>query len=395
MVEKIQINNNFFVRFITKETSHWFVTSDICQIIGGDTSSLRKTINSNFLIKEKLPDITGKRIVPTLLINCDGIRQIYQKSRSLNLPILLKGLFHFVDEPNKIVYACKEVSWLRIIKESFIQFESELQYQIGNYKIDLYFLKLQIAIECDENNHGDRSALEEKIRQQYIELHLQCQFVRFNPDEPNFNIGTVINKLLRLILARNKITLKDMQPISDSKRILRTIETITEKPCYTCKVVKPLPDFHQARENRDGYENICKICRDKRQEKIKEEKRKDLPENYTEKTCSTCKETKLLTDFFRDKQKWDGYALKCKLCWKNRNKILIEKPKVEIKEKKCTSCSLMKHIEEFYKRKCSVDGHSIYCKLCAKIQAKILYDKNHEKILEQKRKYRKQKSIAA
>jgi prophage antirepressor-like protein len=53
MVERIQISQDSFIRFVLKDGDPWFVTSDICQIIGGDTSSLRKTINTLFFPKKK------------------------------------------------------------------------------------------------------------------------------------------------------------------------------------------------------------------------------------------------------------------------------------------------------------------------------------------------------
>lgn len=384
MTQHVQITKEMTVRIIEIEADTWFYLVDICAVIGNSCAGFQRALSSIFFRKEKLPNINGK-IVGTVLVNKEGLRQILQRSRSINVEILLKGLSHFIQEPNKIVYACKEVSWLRIVKESFSQFESELQYPIGEYKIDLYFPKLQIAVECDENGHSDRSQEDEVIREKYIGMHLQCQMIRFNPDSPHFNIGTTINKLLRLILARNKIILGDLPPPPKSKRLLRDL---TDKPCYTCKVVKPLEDFHKARENRDGRENICKVCREKRQEEIGKEKKGSLPENYTEKCCSVCKETKPLTDFFKDKQKWDGYALKCKVCWKSRNKELQENVKKDITEKTCTCCQTLKNITEFHKRKASPDGYSIYCKMCARNKAKEQYDKNHETILEKKRSYR-------
>jgi very-short-patch-repair endonuclease len=387
MAQLIQITENLTVRFIQEENMSWFLLSDICSVLDCSKSSIRSFVNSTYIILRKIPDKLGRQF-SQMFINTEGIKQIYQKSRSMKIPILMNGLSHFITEPNQVVYACKEVSWLRIIQTAFSSLKSELQYPIGDYRIDLYFPDLLIALECDENGHSDRSLEQEKTREQYISQQLKCQFIRFNPDTTHFNIGDIINKIFRIFCIRQKVTTDIiLPPPPKSKRLLREL---TDKPCYTCKIVKPLEDFHNARENRDGRENICKICREIRQKEIVEEKKKSLPENYIEKECSVCKEIKPLANFFRDKQKWDGYALKCKVCWKERNQVLKEKPKLQIIEKACTCCSLTKSIEEFYRRKASPDGFSIYCKNCAKNKAKTQYDTNHEKYLENKRKYRKE-----
>lgn len=385
MVQLIQINDNLTIRFISENDITWFALKDICLVLHSSTSSIKSFVNSTFLINRKIPDKIG-RLFPQLLINEQGIKQIYQKSRSMYLTDLMKGLSHFISEPNQIVYACKEVSWLRIIQEALQFLKSELQYSIGEYRIDLYFPDLLVAVECDENGHSDRTLEDEKEREKFIVNQLKCQFIRFNPDVHDFNIGTVIHKIFNIFCIRQKVDTSFIcLPPPKSKRLIRDL---TDKPCYKCKIVKQLEDFHKARENRDGRENICKICREERQNEIGKEKRKELPENYTEKECSVCKETKSLLDFFKDKQKWDGYSLKCKVCWKARNKVLISKEKKEILEKTCTTCKSVKPITEYYKRKSSPDGYSIYCKLCAKNKAKQMYDKNREKYLENKKAYR-------
>ena len=68
-------------------------------------------------------------------------------------------------------------------------------YHIGKYFVDLYFPDHKLAIECDENNHSDRDPIYEKTRQTYIENKMNCNFIRFNPDDKNFDIFEVISKI--------------------------------------------------------------------------------------------------------------------------------------------------------------------------------------------------------
>jgi len=379
MTQTIQVNRDFSVRFITQENQHWFLLSDIKSVLNCSMSSAANLVGIANKSMIKIPDKAGRMFAQTF-VNVDGITQIYQRSRSMNLPVLMDGLAHFVKEPNKIVYACKEVSWLRIIKSAFASLRSELQYPVGEYRVDLYFPDLFIAVECDENGHSDRSEFDEERREFNIGQALKCQFIRFNPDVKNFDIGTVIDKIFRIFCIRQKVDFEKILPVPEkSKRLFRDL---TDKPCYVCKIVKPLQHFHKAKEHRDGRENVCKICRENRQKVVAEEKLKSMPENYTEKICSVCKESKQLSDFFKDRQKWDGLALKCKVCWKSRNQQLQEKVKLNVTEKTCTDCGISKNIDEFYKRKASPDGHGIYCKICARNKAKKQYT------TEKKRQYR-------
>ena len=67
------------------------------------------------------------------------------------------------------------------------------QFSVDGYKIDLYFPRHQLAVECDEFGHKDRGIEYQVRRQKYIENKLGCQFIRFNPDARDFNIFEVAN----------------------------------------------------------------------------------------------------------------------------------------------------------------------------------------------------------
>ena len=81
----------------------------------------------------------------------------------------------------------------------------ETQYSVLNYRVDLHFHDYKIAIEVDEKGHKDRNEDYEKQRQKEIEAELSCKFVRINPDEENFNIYKVKNKIFRSINQQQNI----------------------------------------------------------------------------------------------------------------------------------------------------------------------------------------------
>jgi very-short-patch-repair endonuclease len=91
------------------------------------------------------------------------------------------------------VYECKEGTTIKQIMKVFSGETMELQYCVGDYRIDLYFPFHKLAIECDENNHSDRNINDEIKRQKFIEKKLGCKFYRYNPDDKNFDIFNMMN----------------------------------------------------------------------------------------------------------------------------------------------------------------------------------------------------------
>ena len=96
-----------------------------------------------------------------------------------------------------------------------------------------------------------------------------------------------------------------------------------------------------------------------------------------EKHCSGCDEWKLLKEFSKNKQKWDGLRSRCKGCKniaaeKKRRKLDI-KPMLlaehrfqgTLEEKHCLVCDEWKVLKEFNKNKISWDGLTSRCKECA------------------------------
>ena len=100
----------------------------------------------------------------------------------------------------KIFSMCIENQTIGFIENTFKDlFKMKKQYMIGNYRIDLFFIDYKLAIECDENNHNNRDKLYEKTREEFI-ISQGNQIIRFNPNENNFDISNVINKIIKVIM---------------------------------------------------------------------------------------------------------------------------------------------------------------------------------------------------
>lgn len=76
-------------------------------------------------------------------------------------------------------------------------FEIKLQYKMLHYRVDMYIVNKNVVIECDEHNHRDRDMQYEVQRQQDIIKSFNCTFIRFNPDDPNFKISELVNRVLK------------------------------------------------------------------------------------------------------------------------------------------------------------------------------------------------------
>ena len=75
------------------------------------------------------------------------------------------------------------------------------QYRIGTYKADMYFPEHHIVVECDENNHNDRDNDYEIKRHNFI-LEAGNHIIRYNPNEKDFDITTIVNAILKKIFSK-------------------------------------------------------------------------------------------------------------------------------------------------------------------------------------------------
>ena len=129
------------------------------------------------------------------------------------------------------------------------------------------------------------------------------------------------------------------------------------------------------------------------------------------KRCSTCKKTKSVECFSRNKSSKDGYYYQCKSCRsvarkesekryrENNRERLIEikrksREKISNIEKEipdykvCFDCGENKKASEFYKRNKTLDGLYSYCKQCTNKRNEKYRKLNMDKTRIQKRKWK-------
>ena len=201
--------DNHEIKVIYENNILWCKAINICTyLLYKITSSdmpIRKLISTinvkkegDFLIKA----IKNSR--ETKYINKQGITELLLKSQKPPEKLLkvanvfdikLTTLEPIHKDSLNIKVLSKEQQTLGNIIQAFNGESFLLQHTVGKYKIDLYMPDYKLAIECDEYGHSDRNKEYEQTRENYIKNKLECVFIRFNPDAPDFNIFNVINKM--------------------------------------------------------------------------------------------------------------------------------------------------------------------------------------------------------
>ena len=176
----------------TSETP-FFQANQVGALIG--VNNVRESIK-NFDVDKKVllssSTHTGTRKLQFLTMA--GLRHFVSASRKPNA-IDLARLLGMEMFDSKV--ATFEATTLSHIMKAFHGEQMRMQYAIGGFFIDLYFPRIKLAIECDEQQHTDDK---DAARQQYIETHLGCTFLRFKPHAPGFCVFKVINQIHQHIL---------------------------------------------------------------------------------------------------------------------------------------------------------------------------------------------------
>jgi very-short-patch-repair endonuclease len=189
---KIINYNGHKIRVFKFENNLWFIGKDICNILGlknsrASMSGLDSKEYKFFTIKTS----GGKQ--STKCLNEKSVKELLIKSRKQEAINFGRKLGINITTP---LFPNDEQQVLNIISSSFKHLEQKHQFQIGPYRIDLYFPEIKIAVEVDELNHDDYNAAAEVKREMFIINQLNCKIIRFNPDAVDFNVGDIINEIL-------------------------------------------------------------------------------------------------------------------------------------------------------------------------------------------------------
>lgn len=96
---------------------------------------------------------------------------------------------------------------------------------------------------------------------------------------------------------------------------------VLEKTCSDCKQSKPLGDFYPSKRLKFGVLSSCKACVSQRSKGYREAaKRKPRMTSPSFRICRTCRIEKPITEFYQSKARTDPTFTECKVCHKTRTK---------------------------------------------------------------------------
>ena len=154
------------------------------------------------------------------------------------------------------------------------------------------------------------------------------------------------------------------------------------KCCSRCKEDKSLSDYYKDRTQKDGYDNICKVCK----KEVREERYASRKPITDTKHCHKCDCVKPVTEFGRCKKNPDGLSKSCKSCIK---KPFINCVKTEDDYKYCHQCNSLLQINNFYDNKLGYKGKTNRCKKCELSNIAETYKNNPEKFIERAKTFRR------
>ena len=86
--------------------------------------------------------------------------------------------------------------------------------------------------------------------------------------------------------------------------------TIPSKVCTKCNQIKPLTEYWKNKQKLDGLQSNCKLCKfiigKRNRDKNKQINAIKIYNEYDVKICSKCKQSKLITEYNKDRTKSDG-----------------------------------------------------------------------------------------
>jgi very-short-patch-repair endonuclease len=177
------------INIISENNVDYYNLPDIGKIL--NIKQIRVSVKNikNEVVYFKADTNGGKQKMQFITLN--GLKILLSKSRKHKVIDFAKFLnIDILD----IHSPCIESTNIAKIMKVFKNENTECQYSIDNYFIDLYFIDYNLAIECDEEQHKYTKE-EDIIREEYIKEKLNCHFIRFNPHIKDFDILDVISDI--------------------------------------------------------------------------------------------------------------------------------------------------------------------------------------------------------
>ena len=129
------------------------------------------------------------------MLTTKGVKRILSGTRK-HIPENLKRQFGMEEYDSHVVPI--ETKIIERIKKIFPDENFKTQYKCKKYRIDLYHMEKNIAIEIDENNHDHYCQEKETLRTQVINEKLSPTWIRFDTNRPD-TYDEQFGKLFKLL----------------------------------------------------------------------------------------------------------------------------------------------------------------------------------------------------
>ena len=220
----------------------YFVGFEVAALIGykNPKDVITKNVSKcNQLAFREFPGVKEPALDPrTILITRDGAIEILIKTRKRISPDVLHILKKFnIDTTNR----------------KCLTKEQQTLTSITN------------VVECDENGHADRKPENERERMDFVNKKLKINdsfWIRFNPDEHDFDMSRVIGQIyLKISYIKERIINNSFETIQERKLKPRPVLQIDKN---TKKVINKFDSIEDACEKTYlGYDGILRCCRKK------------------------------------------------------------------------------------------------------------------------------------
>lgn len=176
------------------------------------------------------------------------------------------------------------------------------------------------------------------------------------------------------VIWRSTICRKCQRAREEKRAEERRKNAPTHKVCKDCGQRLPIHCFNKNPHCSDGYENRCTMCKSVAERKYRL-RRQGLTEQFV---CEICGKQKDRIDKVKNvpcvRKVVEGKEV-CRDCYAKEKDRMIEKLRANPpKEKICSKCKETKPISEFYKDFPTPDGMSYLCKNCAREARRAYYN---------------------
>jgi hypothetical protein len=182
----------------------WYKAKDVCSILGYKCLSpiiknhlqlhdVKIFMDFDDNIKKHHKGIQSQ----TIFINKNGLKILLIKSRKYVTRRICSQLKINLSDKMSYKEMCIFDELDNFLTELNIDFI--VHYKIPNttFIVDMFLPSHNIIIEVDEDNHLNYDKNNEQIRQKIIERKMNVEFVRINPDDPNFNMSKMLAQLAK------------------------------------------------------------------------------------------------------------------------------------------------------------------------------------------------------